>query len=69
MGNRLFSKSRHGIYANPPLWRGPKTVLSEHLLKHGIDAKVFGIKEDVLHSKIRVKEIIVVLTEDDSQSD
>jgi len=64
MGNRVFSKSRRGIYISPPIWRGPQTVLSEYLLKHGVDAKAFGIKENPKPSNIRINKIIVVVTKD-----
>lgn len=69
MGNWLSSKSRRGIYTNPPIWRGPEAALSEYLLKHGIDAKTFGINQEVRRSTISVNKIIVVVTtEDDGQS-
>jgi hypothetical protein len=66
MAKKKQSGSRQGIYINPTVWRGPKTIVSEHLVKHGVDAKVFSIREDAMLSKILISKIIVVVTKDGS---
>ena len=62
MRHAFFSPAtRCGLYVNPPIWRGPNTVLSDHLRKHGVDIKTLGIKDTAPRYKPRLVKVIVII--------
>ena len=45
--SKIFPDNHHrGIHMKPLLWRGPATVLSDHLRSHGVDIKALGMKKE-----------------------
>ena len=43
MDSQPAAKSSKGLYVNPPIWRGPATVVSEHLKTFGVAISVIGV--------------------------
>jgi hypothetical protein len=52
--------TRHGLFVNPRIWRGPKTVVSDHLRKHGVDIKTLGFKDAAPPAKPPRVEVMVI---------
>lgn len=43
MDSQPATKPQKGLYVNPPVWRGPATVVSDHLKQKGVAISVIGV--------------------------
>jgi hypothetical protein len=61
---KLFSSApRRGLYVNPRVWRGPKTVLSDHIRERGVDIKALGVRDTGhLFNSVPSKVIVIITT-------
>jgi hypothetical protein len=54
------NRPRQGVFVNPPLWRGPASVVSDRLRKLGVDVRALGIAKEDSHLRSQTVVMVVV---------